>query len=260
VMVVTGSFTAGEAYVLQAPHVLDRFAAGAGKAVGLAVFQQLIIYDDNLPDGSSEMEEHLEYFFPDDFRSEIKSETVHRIHVASGGETITIVDESFIDDNVSPFDYYKDLMLFRTRKLLGQRLSQLGVNMEVSSVGRFQDHIAFIVGAHYPDETTSQVWIDRETFRPLRWLIPADDFLEIRYHQWAKTGKIWYPMYIEFYEAGILKREIRVDRLRLDPEFQEKQFDLGYLKSLYVRDTDSVPDDEMSEIQKTIDEFRKLYE
>ena len=110
------------------------------------------------------------------------------------------------------FDLYKDILFYHSREALVDRLLQLGVDVTISSLGRFEEKIAFVIGAEYPDESVSQVWIDQDTFLPLRWIIkgvnPAgeSDTIEIRYLVWWKVGKLRYPSRIEFYQDEELVR------------------------------------------------------
>jgi hypothetical protein len=113
-----------------------------------------------------------------------------------------------------------------------------------SSIGRYQGTPCWILGAQYPDLTLPQIWIDKETFLPFRWLIPhiqADGTLnifEFRFLKWQKADKLWYPMDIQMLEHGALVREIFVDRVQVDPALDSKQFDIDSLKRLYpVSDT-----------------------
>ena len=39
--------------------------------------------------------------------------------------------------------------------MLSERLSDLGVDISISSLGKFEGQPAFVVGAEYPDETAS---------------------------------------------------------------------------------------------------------
>jgi hypothetical protein len=149
-------------------------------------------------------------------------------------------------------------------------LSQLGVAADVSSVGRFQGRIGYVLGAQYPDETVPQLWLDKETFRPMRWLLkPASagnlsEAIDVRYYDWRKVSSIWYPERIEFYQGDRLLRRMQVQRTRVNPELSSRLFDVAYLKSIYPSAPAPPPTQGESggknEVQRTIDRFRKLFE
>jgi hypothetical protein len=144
-----------------------------------------------------QLDESLKYVFSEAFRSDIVSESNQRVFVSNQGQTITVIDGV--------------LLLFRSREVLSERLSNLGIDMSVSSLGRFDGRLALVVGAEFPDQTVPQVWIDKETFQPLGMIVfgakspysTPTGFLEIRYSNWQQIGKISYPMQIEFIQDGV---------------------------------------------------------
>ncbi|MEE8400523.1 MAG: hypothetical protein V3S89_16035, partial [Desulfobacterales bacterium] len=193
------------AYLLQGPHVLDLMIAKLGKARGVWVSQTLEIYRSGAQQPPVELDETLRYGFPEMFRSDIETESTQRIHVLSMGDVLTIVDGKVESETETRFDLYKDILLFRARPLLIERLSHFGVDTAISSLGRYQGKIAWVVGAYYPDESVPQVWIDKDSFLPFRWIVTRTvggnrkDALEVRYLQWRKVQDTFYPMRIEFH-------------------------------------------------------------
>lgn len=298
-------YSHSDAYVLQGPHLLELMTKKLGGAKRLLVLQKLILHDNSLQSGVVKLSETLRYAFPEKFRSDIQSENAQRIYVVSSGVTLTVIDgEVASSPPASPeranermksgecglrwraglhalpeqerdkferwFDRYKDILLYRCRILLQKRLLLLGVDISVSSLGRFQGKIAYVLGAQYPDESVPQVWIDKDTFLPFRWIIDGKageshkDFPEVRYLEWQRVGKTWYPMRIEFYQNNILMREINVDNIKVNPSFSENLFDIDHLKSIYPPAAPILPDrhesDGLGEVRKTIEDFKKIYE
>jgi hypothetical protein len=250
--IVTGLYAPTNAYVLPGPYILKLMTQSLGKAKSLLVSQTLVIHDDTPQKSGVELSETLRYVFPDKFRSDTLSEHV-------------LADES---DN--RYDRYKNILLFKPRKMLQDKLSLLGVDVTVSSLGRFQGKPAYVLGAQYPDETTSQVWLDKDTFRPFRWIMTSkagksrENSIEVRYVQWQKVHHAWYPMWIEFFVAGILVREIHVQNIKVNPSFSKELFDIKHLKSLYPQgapvEQKQENKEELNEVQKAIEDFKKLYE
>jgi hypothetical protein len=258
------------AYVLQGPHLLLLMTDNFGRAKNLIVHQTLNIFDQTMPGEVEEISETLTYRFSSAFRSDSQSTKMHRIHVDTIDDTITVYDEkvSLNDDNLS--DRYKDLLLFRSRVLLQERLVDLGVDLKMTSLGRFEQRPVFILGAQYPDESLPQVWIEKETFRPIRWLIPQTDatgnnsLFEIRYLQWEQHEGMWYPMQIQCFQDQQLTREILVGQMAVNAVDSETIFDIEYLKMRYALEEEpqhEVPASETKDaIQKVIDDFKKRYE
>jgi len=235
--------------------------AGADQAVSSPVLHKTI-----------QLNESLKYLFSEAFRSDIVSESNQRIYISNQGQTITVVDGAISGAAESQFDVYKDLMLYRSRGILSEHLMNLGIDISVSSLGRIDGRIAFVVGAEFPDKTVPQLWIDKETFHPLGIIVfgaksPLDaqrGLLEIRYSNWQKIGKINYPMQIEFIQDGVTVRTIEVDDYQINPRFSKDVFDIARLKLEYRQSTPT-PDparqsEGLSEVQKTIEEFQKIFE
>jgi len=218
-----------------------------------------------------QLDESLKYVFSEAFRSDIVSESNQRLFVSNQGQTITVIDGVISGAAESQFNVYKDLLLYRSRELLSERLSNLGIDISVSSLGRFDGRLALVIGAEFPDQTVPQVWIDKETFQPLGIIVfgakspysTPTGFLEIRYSNWQQIGKISYPMQIEFIQDGVTVRAIEVDDYQINPRFSKDVFDIARLKLEY-RKRAAAPDrtgesEGLSEVQKTIEEFKKIF-
>jgi hypothetical protein len=253
--------------VLKSGHILQLMAGSSGKTKYLRINQHIVVFDHLADNGKIILPETVYYSFPTKFRSDIIAESIQRIHIVSNQVALTVIDRHITSETGSLFDSYKDLLLFRSRYLLEQRLNDMGIDTGISSFGRFNDTLAFVIGAQYPDESVSQVWVDKETFRPLRWIIKTGEPLirefEIRYLQWQETGGGWYPWRVEFYENQMLVRQIAVDRVSPEKTIAREVFDVVALKKKYARQVD-LPDhvdgEDISEVQKTIDSFKKRFE
>ncbi len=74
-------------------------------------------------------------------------------------------------------------------------------------------------------------------------------------------------MRIEFYQDDHLTRMIEVDEIKVDHDFPPGLFDINRLKSTYPKDQKDTQDlskqnqpRELTEVQKMIEEFKKIYE
>ncbi len=257
-------------HVLPGQQLLLLMTENLGSATSLEIHQHVIVHDDTEADATTQLSETLTYRFSNAFRCESTSPSLTRIHVDTLDDAVTIQDGRVSIQNESRFDRYPDLLLFHSRILLQERLSRRGIDIMESSLGRFEGVPVYILGAQYPDMTTAQIWIDKETFHPLRMLIPMRDaegnssILEFRYLLWQRDKKLWYPMRIECYEDENLVREIVVDKMTINPQISDEIFDIKGLRQRYGEE--SPPGQEMqttqpqSDIQKTLDDFKKRYE
>jgi hypothetical protein len=257
--------TSLHAYVLPGPFLLKLMIQNLGIADRLLVTQKLVLKDDNPNMSADELSETLKFVFPKTFRSDIVSKNVQRIHILSDNSVFTVIDGKISDEPENPYDHYKDLILFRSREILQEQLSNLGVDVKITSLGRFQGNPAYVLGAQYPDETSPQVWLDKKTFLPFRWIMTgnATQNLEVLYLDWKRLNQTWYPMHIEFFSNGTMVREVHVQDIEVNPAFQADAFDIQKLKSLYPQGSPAEPKnvgkEELDEVQKTIEEFNKIY-
>ncbi len=270
VFLCSGSETG--AYILSGSHILQLMLQNIGKSEGLLIEQQLKILNEMQQDDSQadfiELPETLSFSFPRKFRSDIIAKNIQRTIIISQKGAWSLTDGSISEYFETRFDFYKDIFLYNSREFLEKRLSLLGVNIDISSFGRFQGRTTYVIGAKYPDESAPQVWFDKETFMPLRWIITGktpenpEDFFEIRYHNWQKINKRWYPMLIEFFHNNNKLREIKAVNVITAPSFKKNIFNIESIRSVSAPVMNSPKDlsGGMMEIKKTIEQFKKIYE
>ncbi|MBT3312806.1 MAG: hypothetical protein HN737_02465 [Desulfobacterales bacterium] len=266
VLLISSTYIPSDAYVLSGSHLLDLMTKRLGTPRRLSVDQKIVLH--NKHEGSTiELDETLKYSFPKRFRSDIFTNDTSKIHVLSSKESITIIGDIIISPSGNLLDHYKDILLFNSRNILKQRLEELGIDISISSIGRFQNRICYIIGARYPDESQPQLWLDKDSFKPIRWILKGSDDdnsqIEIHYTNWQKKKRTWYPMQIIFYEGEDIIRTVMAERIEINPSFSDSLFDIEYLKSVYqplVPDTDTDTNDDVNEIKKAIEDFRNIFE
>ena len=261
-----------KAYVLHGYHLIDLMLKELGSVKALQVNQKSTIEDATAFDETTSVNETVSYLIPGSFRSEFTSAAGDHVHVLSGGRSLKILNQRIVSQSESALDRYKDIFLFNSREQFKNHLVQLGMAPDISSLGRHQGALVYVLGAQYPDESVPQLWLDKNTFRPVRWLLRpasnlnlnASDAIEVRYRGWRKSESFWYPFQVEIYQGNRLLRKIQVANLKLNPKLSRQSFDINYLRSTYTmgdplrrEQTDS---GEKGEVQKTIDRFRRLFE
>lgn len=259
-------------YVLKGPHVLELMARTLSGLKTLRVEQQVIIDDPDISDQPIELRETLRFIFPDRFRSDLQHEDTHRIHVVSRGQVLTVIDGKISVNRESRYDHYKDLLLHRSRKMFSKILYKHGVDVGITSLGRLNDQIVFVIGANYPDASLSQIWVDKERFLPLRWLniLPGSDdpsdveHLDFIYGNWQKLDGVWYPMQIETFYNQRRIRLIRIQVVDANADIEDELFNISELAEHYQsfdQPEDKVPSDsDVDEVQRTIEDFKKKFE
>jgi outer membrane lipoprotein-sorting protein len=234
----------------------------------LRVEQTVVVEEATIANQPLELIETLSYAFNDRFRSETRFKNTERIHVVSYDRTLTIIDGRRIVDATGRFDQYKDLLLYRSRPALQKALLSHGVDVGKTSLGRYEDRIVYVIGAQFPDMSVSQVWVDKDSFLPLRWLhVPIrspNDRLEFVYNEWQKKGDLWYPMQVETWHDKKRIRRVRVQQLRVDVTLSPELFDISQMVIAYPQEesTGALPgleSDPSQEVQRTIEAFQKKF-
>lgn len=268
--IILGLAAASHSYVLPARQVLSFMIEQFGSARTCVIFQKTVIYDPALEGGMQEFGETLYYRYPDRFRCEVSTPDSEQVRVVGPEGAIFVTNGKIIAETERPFDHFKDLLLYRQTDLLLKRLCQLNVNPDVVSLGRCKDKIAYVIGAKYPDESVSQVWIEKNTLRPIRYVLsvggPHGGALEeIEYADYMPLDKDkWYPARILFFQNGRLTRMYLLETFKVDPDLSDQLFDVAYLKTVYqpIASTQPPPSpkSELDEVQKTIRDFTRTFE
>jgi hypothetical protein len=261
-----------EAYVLEGPHVLELMTRATPSLQTLLVEQQVIIDDPALSDQPIELAETLRYSFPDTFRADTQHELSCRTLVVVRSQALVVVDDRIISNRQGRFDHYKDVLLYRSRHLLHQALIAQHVDVGQTSLGRWDDNIVVVIGAQYPDESVSQLWVDKELFLPRRWIIVGAEAaqdqeanrLEFIYRDWRKINNVWYPMQIETTLNKKRIRLVRVKTVQKDVVLDAELFNISGLMTRYEsaapEDTPPQTESELDEVERTIEDFRKKFE
>jgi hypothetical protein len=254
------------AYVPPASELLYLMRQALGSTEALAVDQRVTVFQAAAPEGNDVLE-RLTYRFPDRLHSEIQTGTVKRTYVVSGNRYLTVIDGRVVSEKQGRYDLYTDILLYDLDTLLERRLAALGLNTEVASLGRLEGRLVYVVGARYPDTAGCQLWLDKNTLRPVRWLVAppgeswGDGRLDIRYSLWQPAGNVWYPRQIRFYQDGKWFRQIDVEHVEAVRGLQDDLFDIDALKrACTATDSgDNSPPPFSVKIGEAIENFHRLY-
>ncbi len=258
------------AYVISPELILEKMIQAIGWPAGYVVTQQVSLdYSacDNLDDQAALFDETAWFKTSGKFRSRIVVNNIKREYVFDYDRALTVIDGQIISTAENPVMIYKDPFIFRGRENLAERLSALGIDMSVVSLGRLGAAVAFVIGARYPDESVSQLWVDKETFLPLRLMLKSDDpngSVEVRYLDWKRYYRFHHPQRIEIYRNDKVSRVVCVRNVRNGVREPDSFFNVSDMQLTYPKvgdDSDAKPrpDEPAGGIQETIDDFKKLY-
>jgi hypothetical protein len=220
-------------YVLMGEHVLDRMVSALGGAGTLEASQTLTLHAASSLPTPLTLRETVRIRAPYDFRSDASNDRHERRILFAGDAALMAVDGLLAAEPPPRYTRYHDVFVLKPRRALTEYLGSLGIDVAVSSLGRWEDTYCYVVGARYPDEDAPQLWVAKDTFLPCRLLLPSAGVpsgsgpVEIRYRNWTFVEGAAYPMHVVMLENHKIMQEIRVDRVTVNPSFQGAPFDVG---------------------------------
>lgn len=227
------------AYVLQGEHVLDLMVDAVGPFRSVRAEMQLRLTGAD-PDGPRELRQTVTYGKGGRLHAEARGEGYHRLHAVDGERSLTVANGSPLGFGRNAGDLVHEVLRHRSRTELKRSLTDLGVDVTRSSLARLEDRVCFVVGTAQPEDGSPQLWVDQETFRPLRLRLPsaapdaAGGELEWRYREWQPLEGGAYPRRMEVIAGGALRQEMRVERLEVDIPLDPALFDLESLRTRLV--------------------------
>ncbi len=283
-----------QAFVPTAPQLLYMMIRAMGQPAGLIVHHTRYIpaYLPSSGHASGNPEQYslvekLTFAYPDRLRTEIISGPNTGFTVESGQYFVKILNQVIISGAKSLEDHYTDILLFRDPERLESFLKLSGVNTDKVEYQRYQEHICYRIGGlpeslesepSEQDENTCAVWIDHETFLPVRFCLrqpgkPKDQSIDFLYQDWQKTGKMCYPMQITMIMDNRIITTIQADHTELSEPNAHKLFDIDYIMKQYPKkihpNSPGSPiqeiqepgrEDKIKELDNHINDFKKMYE
>jgi hypothetical protein len=229
-------------YVLMGEHILDRMVQALGRAETLSASQTLFLHDDTPPLPSPvSLTETVFMRRPNAFRGEASGAGHTRKVLLTGGDALMAVDGILQREPPPRYVRYHDVLILKPRQALVAYLRQLGIDVTLSSLGRWEDTYCYVVGARFPDEEAPQLWVAKDTFLPFRLMLPPSDLrpgsgpVEIRYRNWTFVDDAAYPLHVVTLENHQIMQEIRVDRVQVNPVLPEGAFDPAAFRNAHAR-------------------------
>jgi hypothetical protein len=248
------------AYILESSRLLDLMTQSLGPAKSLLLVQKVRVVSQNKIDEHKELTETVRYLFSKAFRADIVSGYGHRIRIVNRHHDITLLNNTPV--TASRLDDYVNILLYQDPKILAEKLSYQGIDLSITSLGRFRGKVVYVIGAAFPDKTVSQLWVEKESFKPCRWLIyhAPGESMDIHFLEWQQFQNRWHPMKIQFYDNHRRIREIESQTVKTDPVFDDELF---FVDESFLEEGVSKPKttltDVSEEIRLTIESFRNLY-
>lgn len=268
--VILFAVNCGEAFVPQTSHLLYLVVKKIRVPRGLTVSQTRTIAavpqtgEDAVQNAKISLVETLSYLFPNRLRSDINTGAVNRFYILSGERFVKVINGQVSDLEKSVGEFYTDPLLYRDYDRLAKVLANAGVNVEKVTLQRLDKNICWFIGEPaYGGEATPGLWIGKDSFFPVRYLIQRSGrTIDVRYDDWYRVSKSWYPRVTRIFVDGELFANIHVDRMVLTPGLSASLFDVGGILDRYPRkrDADTQNGHSIETLDTEIDTFNKLYD
>jgi hypothetical protein len=281
-----------EAFVPQTLHLLHLVKKKIKEPVGLVVHQVRKVHqirkvhnvrkitDTSVQDDQGvqteikeikeiKLDEKLVYVFPGRLRSEILSGNLPRFYVETDSRFIKVSDGVVVSLEKSPKDFYTDILLYRDHESLLRQLILAGINTKKVTFQRFDNKICYFIGQPpgYQIEGKKKpkgLWIEKDSFFPVQYVIEKNGWtIAFQYKNWQRVSKTWYPMQISIFVDDKLFVDIEVQGFEIKSEFSSALFDVDMINQQYpAKDRHGGQEGlgKIDELDKQIEDFRKLYE
>lgn len=223
-----------QAYVMTA-EFLARLLAEARRDNGTRDASLTLTAD--LAKNDHQIDERLYFKRPERSRLVLQDDNV-TVQVEKEGQT-GIGDDHVVKGTGSSLNLVPILLMPKGKDLdemqarLLHVLTGIGVDTKVVSLGRLNDQVAYVIGAHSWEPEKPQVWLDKVTFFPVRVIIPMQHegktvVLETRLLEYgAGPAGNGLPRVIEEYTDGQLTSHAEVTAAQFNQDLPETLFDLS---------------------------------
>ena len=102
-------------------------------------------------------------------------------------------------------------------------LRKAGIDHKTTAMGRQDRNLAFIIGAKSWETERAQIWLDQETYAPLRLVsFQGETRHETRLHGFGSPlTQGYFPRMIERYVDGKLVERMTYDKIELNPSIDD---------------------------------------
>ena len=224
----------GHAYVLSADYLVHLLAEGRKDHAPRDV---TLVLNDDLDGHDHPLDARLYLKRPERSRLVEPDETTHVI-VDREGQTADGDDKSVKfnggSSNLIPLLLMpkgKDADEMHSRIMAS--LHAVGIETPIVTFGHLNDTIAYIIGAQGWETEKAQVWLEKGSLFPIRFIIPTKVgdktvVVETRLLQYgAGPAGPSFPRIIEMYENGKLIRHAEVTAAQFNQDLPDTLFDLG---------------------------------
>lgn len=201
---------------------------------------QSIIYDQVYVQGHKRLSETIYLRLPNMIRCEMRFSDSTKIFISRGEERFVLVDDQVkaagipIEKKLLPLLY-----LYHPLNFLADELKKLGLDLSINSLGRFEGEIVYIIGSKDGYMDRPQLWLEKDTLRPLRFINIANDReggvsgqVDVRFIKYKFfRNNVWFPSMILVFKSNVLNREYIFTDVVVNYDLEDELFNVDFPES-----------------------------
>ena len=225
----------GHPYILPSTQIIEFMVKKYASVKTLQITQLTKVLDLHR-EGEMLFGESISLMSPDLYRSEVAGQPGKRIIVHNGLKTLRIIDGEVVHAKQKRAFPFHLLMLAQEPRRLLKGLEELGINLDVVSLTRFEGKVAYLIGNK--EDGSPRLLVDKDFFFPLllqygNVAFFATDFIEVR-------QRLWYPSTIVYSYTGANiedyhKEEYSIKDITINPSIDTSVFDISIIRSQFEK-------------------------
>lgn len=225
----------GHSYILPSTQIIEFMVKQYASVKTLQITQLTKVLDLHR-EGEMLFGESISLMSPDLYRSEVAGQPGKRIIVHNGLRTLRIIDGQVTHAKQKRAFPFHLLMLAQEPRRLLKSLEELGINLDMVSLTRFEGKIAYLIGNK--GDGGPRLLVDKDLFIPLMLqhgnvTFFASDFTELK-------RQLWYPRYMLCSCTGAsiedyMQLEYKIKDIIINPSIDASVFDISLAISQFVK-------------------------
>lgn len=220
-------------YILSAKFIIKMMLQANHRIHDVKIEQTATLFDEDADHEGYKAPSVLYLKFPDSLRLDITLSYEKETVIHSNGETLTVVDGNLVSEVPDVRSVLKEFFITRSVDEVIEFLHAKHVNTERMGLGRFNGKIVYIIGAKEWETESPQLWIEKDSFLPLRFIAEErkEDcvfILEVRYLDYKSIGRAYrYPSVIEFYHDNNLTLRYETENVVVNTSLPDSLFHMN---------------------------------
>ena len=219
-------------YIPSAHFIIKMMLRGNQAVHDVEVEQTATLFDEYSGEDGLQAPSKLYIKFSGSFRLDTTLPFEREILLHSDGLTLTVMNGGIVSEVPDIRCILKDFLVERSPDNILEVLHANHINTDRMGLGRFNGKIAYIIGANEGQTQAPQLWLDKDTFLPVRFIKEEEkedgpSILEVRYLNYKYIDRKYrYPSVVEFYRDNKLTLRYQTRKVVVNTSIPNNLFDI----------------------------------